>query len=258
MIDSMEKAASVSFVQRIARVLISLSEGNNNVTDIARNCNLSNSTTHRLLNILRDPQFTIFDPSSHHYYLGPLITRLSARPKATHQYLQFASFNEMKRLSDLSEETISLDLVMGIQFIHIYDISSKHGLRVLPDSMDIQPIEPLGAAQKILLSQLTERELKLTLKISALWYPKSSPKSEKDFMDTLAQIRNQGFAVSTGEGIVGSTGVSTPVSNYFCPVALTIIGPEKRIKERLSELKEELLKSARILSRIMQEIAHQV
>jgi len=253
MIESVDNAASASFVERIASVLVCLNKGINNVTDISRTCNLSTSTTHRMLNILKKPQFTIYDPSSHRYYLGPLVTRLAANPRTTHQYLLFASYNEMKRLSEFSEETISLDIVMGMQFIHVYDISSKHGLRVLQDSMDLQPIEPLGAAQKVLLSQLAERELRLTLRIISLWYPKSAPVSEQAFIETLAQIRKQGFAITSGEGIVGSMGISAPVTNYFCPVAITILGPENRIKDRLADLQVELLKSAQNLSQVIRE-----
>jgi IclR family transcriptional regulator, KDG regulon repressor len=254
MVDQVDNTMSASFIERIASVLICLSDGINTVTDISKKCNLSTSTTHRMLNILKQPQFTTYDPGSHRYYLGPLITRLSVNPKATHQYLLFTSFNEMKRLSDLSEETISLDIVMGIQFIHVYDIPSKQGLRVLQETTEIQPIEFLGAAQKVLLSQLNERELKLALRVSGAWYSPNPPISETGFSETLDRIRKQGYAITSEEGIVGSMGLSAPMTDYFCPVALTILGPENRIKGRLSELQGELIKSANNLSRNFREI----
>jgi DNA-binding IclR family transcriptional regulator len=244
-----------SFVDRIASVLVCLSEGINTVTDISKYCNLNMSTTHRLLNILKKPLFTVYDPEGHRYYLGPLITKLSSKPIPTHQYLHFGSLSEMRRLSDISQETISLDMVMGIQFIHVHDIPSRYGLKVLQDTTEIQPIEPLGAAQKVLLAQLEDREIKLALRVAAVWRSQDPPISESGFIEGLKQIRQQGYAVTFGEGILGSLGISAPVTNYNCPVALTILGPENRVKGRLPELTHELVKSARNLSQTIAELA---
>lgn len=252
-----DKLNSASFVDRIANVLVCLSQGVNTVTDISKYCNLSISTTHRVLNILKKPRFTLYDSLNHRYYLGPLITRLSANPKVTHQYLLFASLSEMRSLSDISEETVSLDMVMGIEFIHVHDIPSKHGLKVLQDFIESQPIEPLGAAQKVLLSQLNDQEIKLALKAAAIWRSHDPPVPEEELMKELKQISRQGYAVTCGEGILGSMGISAPVMNYTCPVALTILGPENRFKSKAARLTNELLKSARTLSQNIAEFIEQ-
>lgn len=241
--------SSTSFVTRVAKVLTCLSEGINNVTDIAKCCNLSTSTTHRLLNTLKAPLLTVYEPTSHRYYLGPLITRLASRPKATHQYLVICALNEMKRLADITEETISLDLIVGIQFIHAHDIPSKHGLKVLEETKEIQPVIPLGAAQKVLLSQLNDKELRLALKSAKNW--SMDDKLVTDVEAVRAQleiIRCQGYAITCGEAISGSLGISAPVKNYFCPVALTIMGPEARLSNRTADLTRELLASTESLS----------
>ncbi len=72
-----ENIQPTSFVNRIADTLICLSKGKNAVSEVADDCNLSISTAHRLLNVLTEPGFTIYDPTSHSYYLGPLISLLA-------------------------------------------------------------------------------------------------------------------------------------------------------------------------------------
>jgi DNA-binding IclR family transcriptional regulator len=238
-----------SFVTRMAKVLVCLSDGINTVTDISNACGLSTSTTHRLLNTLKEPLLTIYEPETHRYYLGPLITRLASKPRSTHQYLIICALNEMKRLAQITEETISLDLIVGIQFIHAYDIPSIHSLKVLEQTTEIQPVIPLGAAQKVLLSQIDEKSLKLALKSAKKWTTGTQVVTDLETIDLqLNQIRRQGYSITRSEAIPGALGISTPVKNYFCPVSLTILGPENRLEHRVPELTGELLASTNTLS----------
>jgi DNA-binding IclR family transcriptional regulator len=241
--------SSASFLTRITKILDSLSQGINTVNDVAKNCNLSTSTTHRLLNMLKKDLFTVYDAGSHRYYLGPRISKLAADPEATHQYLLLNALSEMKRLSDITEETISLNLVMGIQFIHLYEIPSKYNLRIIEETTNLRPIIPLGAAQKVLLSQFSDKELKLALKAAANWDPKFKNISQAEIADSLQQIRQKGYTMTQGEAIPESVGIAAPIKNYSCPAVLSIIGPEKRFSDRIPSLVKELLASTNKISK---------
>jgi DNA-binding IclR family transcriptional regulator len=81
--------------------------------------------------------------------------------------------------------------------------------------------------------------------------------AEGQLMVELDQIRRQGYAITCGEGILGAMGISAPVMNYSCPVVLTILGPENRIRSRKASLIKELLKSAGNLSRNIAEFIEQ-
>lgn len=244
----------VPFVTRVASILACLSEGTNTVTDISKCCNLSTSTTHRLLNALKEPLFTVYDSINHRYYLGPLITKLASNSYTSHQYLLMNAIAEMKRLSEITEETVSLDIVVGIQFLHVYDIPSKYSLKVITETKEIQPITPLGAAQKVLLAQFEDKSLRLALKVAANWDPSFKNIQTSQIMDALMQIRQQGYAITYGEAIPGGTGISVPIRNYVCPVALAILGPESRVSPKIAELTKELLTSADALSKNMLDL----
>jgi IclR family transcriptional regulator, KDG regulon repressor len=241
-----------TFVARIGKILVCLGDGINTVTDISRVCGLSTSTTHRLLNTLKEPLLTIYEPGSHRYYLGPLVARLASKPRATHQYLVTSAWNEMERLSNITEETISLDIAVGIQFIHISEIYSKRPLKVLGETREIQPVIPLGAAQKVLLSEFSDKDLRFALKAASNWSTKEQYSTDFETVKRdLIRIKKEGYAISRGEAIVGALGVSAPVKHYYCPVALTILGPENRLSPRMTEIIHELTAST---DRISQDL----
>jgi DNA-binding IclR family transcriptional regulator len=243
-------SSPTSFVTRIAKILDCLGDGTNTVTDIARNCDLSTSTTHRLLNALKEPLLTVYDPCSHRYYLGPLIAKLTSRTKATHQHLVICALNEMKRLSGVTGETVSLDMIIGIQFVHLFEIYSKHPLKVLGETNEIQPIIPLGAAQKVLLSQLSEKDLRFALRTAENWITDEQYLTDIEVIKPqLAQIKQLGYATSCGEAILGAMAISAPVRNYCSPLALTLLGPENRMIGRVPELIKELMDATDAVSR---------
>jgi DNA-binding IclR family transcriptional regulator len=233
-----------SFIARITNILRCLSEGINTVNDIARNCNLSSSTTHRLLNMLREPLFVVYDASRRRYYLGPQVIELTAKPAATHQYLLMNALDELNRLSSVTGETIRLNLALGIQLIFLYEIPGKQDLTVIQKRSEIRPVMPRGAANKVLLSQMNDKNLELALKAAENWKPALVHSPFDETRDMLRKIRQQGYAVTRGEAILDCIGISAPIKNYFCPVAVSIIGPDHRLDGKIDELTKEVLASA--------------
>jgi hypothetical protein len=53
-------------------------------------------------------------------------------------------------------------------------------------------------------------------------------------MSRVKQSRENGYSISVGEWIAGALGISVPIRNYICPVALSIIGPEYCLKPEVS------------------------
>ena len=248
----------VSSVVRSARVLVCLSNGVNNITDLAKCCNLSKSTVHRLLKTLEEPRFVVYDSINHRYYLGPLVTQLASRARATHQYLIMSAMDEMRQVSEMAEETVTLTLLVGIQFIHLHEIKSRHYLKVderVGDGIEgVAPLLPLGAIQKVLLSQLNDEELMLALKSVATGKEPDGPIDFKSLIIEINRIRRQGYALTHGERIPGALAISSPIKNYFCPVALSILGPEDRLMQKYPAALEALKNSASRLSKRVLEL----
>ena len=214
------------------------------LTDIARECNLGKSTVHRVLKLLEQSRLVVQDTINRRYYLGPLLTRLTSNPVTTHEYLIMHAHDEMRRLCAVSEETITLDVMIGIQAFSLHEVTSPHQLKVSQETRVTGPLLA-GAAIKVLLSMLNDKQLKAAL--DSFTISKQTERTVTDKAVLLAQIKEikqQGYGISRGEWINGVTCISVPVYNYSLPLSLCALGPENRIKEREKTIIKELKVSA--------------
>jgi DNA-binding IclR family transcriptional regulator len=239
-------------IAHATEILKCLSSDIHKVSDIARECNFSKSTVHRVLKLLEQSHLAVQDTINRRYYLGPLITQLASNPSTAHKRLITCAEVEMKRLSSISEETVAMDIMIGIQFYSLYEIPSKHSFRVTQESKKIGPLYAglyAGASVKVLLSQLDDKKLKVLLTNTNIF-----PVTEHTITDIellraqLKDIRQKGYAISRGERILGTICISVPVYSYILPICLNIVGPENRLQPRVTEILAEIKASSNRIS----------
>jgi IclR family acetate operon transcriptional repressor len=229
-------------VTRGIDILKSLSEGTDRVTDLAKQHGLSKSTTHRLLKSLENTSIVRRDPITRRYYIGPLMLDLASRPIISHQGLTISAFEEMRRLRDLTQETVVLHIRIGLERVCLEELPSFQALRYTAGKGFIAPVYT-GSAGKILLAELNDGELDLLLR--NIKFAKVGPNTITDqefLVEEITRARVQGYAVSFSERVPGSASISVPVKGYVCPVALSVLGPESRFRttvmmEHLEEIK---------------------
>jgi DNA-binding IclR family transcriptional regulator len=234
---------------RVINILLCLSNGFNTSTDIANYCRYSISTVHRLLNVMKKLNLTIQDPYTHKYYLGPLLAQLASNQTTAHRYLIINALQEMGRLSEYTQETINLTLLVQFRHVLLHDIPCRQdvGITEIPPLSGV--LFALGATEKALLSQLVDNEIQEVMQ--KVTFPKITEKSVADkqlLLIQLNEIRQKGFTVSCGEKIPGAMCISAPIVGYEYPAALSIVGPEIRIKLRETEIINELKLSATSIS----------
>ncbi len=234
-------------------VLICIGNDLHALTDIARECNLGKSTVHRVLKLLEQSKLVIQDTINRRYYLGPLFTRLTSNPLATHEYLILCADTEMRRLVQISEETVNLDIMIGVQAYSLHEIPSKHDLKVSQQERIPGPLLA-GASVKVLLSMLNDKQLKTAMDIIELKPATQRTVTDKaTLLEQIKEIRQQGYAVSRGEWLEGVTCISAPVFNYELPLSLNVVGPENRLQGREKEIIKEIKASA---ARLSAKISH--
>ncbi len=249
-ITSTARASNVSTsLHRSTNILTCLSNDINTITDIASYCRYSTSTVHRLLRSLKELNWIIQDGDRHKYYLGPLVLQLASNRIAAHKYLIMHALGEMERLADITEETVNLAIMLHLNYSIIHVIPSKHDLRIIEENEGIGPIYT-GATAKVMLSQLSDKELQITLRyIKFERFTENTVTDKSILLEQVKDIRRKGYCVTYGERINGAVCISAPVKNYLCPASLSIVGPENRLKARVKEVVEELKASADSVSR---------
>jgi DNA-binding IclR family transcriptional regulator len=235
-------------------ILLCLSNDVHSLTDIARQCHLSKSTTHRVLKLLERSRLVVEDIINRRYYLGPLLKKLASDPAATHRRLITAADDEMRRLAGLTEETVAMDTLVGIQYVPLMEIPSRQDLKVTQEKRKTgSPYAGLyaGASVKVLLSQLDDDKMKTMLDHISIPRETERTVTDKTLLKTqLHEIRKRGYAVSCGERVPGVMSISAPVRNYFLPVALSVVGPEIRLRPRAKQVVAELKVSAGRISNV--------
>ena len=243
----------VNSVYRAAEILSMLSAGKNRITDIGNELDLSKSTTHRLLKTLENCGFVFQDPVSHQYFLGHLIIKLSSDPLTTHQNLIVCAYEEMKRLREISGETVTIHIRIGTQRICLEEMQAIQNIRYGVGRGSVSPIYA-GSAGKILLSELTEKDRSHLIKnIHLIPVGPHTITDRNGLLREIEKIKKQGYATSSGETLEGAISISVPIKGYFCPVALSIFGPKFRLEPRILSLKKEMGKGAK---RIGSKIKH--
>jgi DNA-binding IclR family transcriptional regulator len=230
--------SEVKSIKRIAALLACICNGINSLADISERTKLSRSTVHRLLKGLETSHLVIHDSVNRRYYLGSLISHLLSKPRVTHEYLINCATREMERLAAATEETVVISVKVGLNHVALYAIPSSHELRIVGSTHRSGPLYT-GAGGKALLAQLSEPELKEAIK--GIQFELDSPSAKDDLLAQVKMIRRQGYAVTSGERVLGATFIAAPIRGYEIPVALSIVGPDARIQPRLESFVERLL-----------------
>ena len=234
---------------RASNILFCLSNGINTNSEIAKYCKYSTSTVHRLLNVLKNLNWVVQDSIDNKYYLGPVVDQLVSNQTGAHRYLLVNAIYEMGYLSNFSGETINLSILVGLRSILLHGIHSKQELKITEADSVYGMLFAVGATGKALLSQLSDAETREVLKkVDIVKVTGNNITDRNVLVAQLKAIKRQGYAVSYGERIAGAVCISAPVKYYSHPVALSVLGPESRIKPRLEEIKKALIASASRIS----------
>ena len=251
--NTTENSPVVKSIVRASDILKSLGDGAEMLTDISNRVNLSKTTTYRLLKTLRASGFVVQDPVTQLYHLGHMIVRLASSPAISHHRLVVYAFDEMKYLRDLSEETVAIQVKLGVQRMILEELPSKQHIRFTLGNGFVMPLYT-GAGGKVLLSELPESEMQCILNGTKLVSATTNEIINKEaLINEIKKVKQAGYAISFGETIVGNAGIAVPIKNYVCPAALGIFGPEARFRENMMNFLKDLRESVDRISKKLLE-----
>jgi IclR family transcriptional regulator, acetate operon repressor len=246
---------TTSFLERVSIILLSLSKGNDSISEISKQCGTSLSTTHRILHALKKPGFSLYDDINRRYYLGPLITQLSSSFQINHRSLFLCALPDMQRLSEATGEVISMRVMVGMQSFQLHEIPATHNISVNLNPPAIEPIIPTGPINRLFLASLNDKDLLDTIKSYVISLDGSPLSDIESIISDIKRVRQQGYALSTGHRFAGITVIAVPVENYGFPVALCIVGLDNRIAARRGEIISLLKNRAETISSHLKDIS---
>jgi IclR family transcriptional regulator, KDG regulon repressor len=192
------------------------------LSELSRTAGFSQSTAHRILSALKARGYVRQNSENSKYKLSLKLFELG-NMTGRHLNLKEESLHLLKRLATQTMETAYLIIKDEDMALCLERIDGNPAIRIL--TLEIGRRQPLhlGAAPKVLLAYLGEKEIDRIIQAVGLeaWtaYTTTNPIQLKQ---ELKQIREQGYAVSVDDVTVGVAAVGVPVFDFKDEVICSI------------------------------------
>jgi DNA-binding IclR family transcriptional regulator len=212
--------------------------------EIANRIHLPKSTTFRLVQSLDEAGYMVrLDNQA--YCLSFRFTRLAGLVRSTLDIRQLSRMT-MIELARKSGETVTLNMVNDRHRVCIEVIDTPSPLMsVTKPGERVRLID--GATAKTLMASLPKKDLQKALAYAS----KATGKKRLELAKELTRIREQGYAVTHGERVLGLTAISSPIRDRNDKVdhCITVTGPTVRLQPREREILKLVTRAADDISR---------
>lgn len=190
---------------------------------------LNKTTVYRILTALLAEEMVTKIPATGCFRLGPEVIAMGRRAAGSLD-LRNTSRPELQALARLTRETTTLEVIRGAHVLILDEVQGGYVLGQRPEIGERWPLHATSTG-KVLLAHLSSKEQSEILPKPLERLTKKTVTSRKKLLSELAQIRDDNFAVTTGELELWFVGISSPIRDYTGQVvaALSVGGPEDRL-----------------------------
>jgi len=211
------------------------------IGEIAAATDLPLPTIHRLLRTLVDRGWMRQLPDRR-YALG---ARLASAGVRAAQLVGASSTAVLDRLVNALEETANLAVLSGDRAEYVAQSPSPHAMRMFTEVGRRVSLHSTGVG-KALLSRMTDEQVRAIVRRTGL--PAATERtvaSESALLDSLAEIRERGYAVDDEEQERGVRCIAVPVpSPSPAFMAVSVSGPAVRVDDAFLDRAAPLLREA--------------
>jgi len=208
------------------------------LTAIAKSLTLAPSTTHRLLTTLQEERYVQYDRDSSRWQIA-MQAFVTGNGFLVSRDLVTVARPYMRRLMELSGETVNLAIADGDKVIYLAQVESREMMRVFSKPGNSVPMHCSGVGKAILMA-MGARDVARIIETQSLIKLTDKTITDPNLLyDELSSSRKLGFAVDDEEHAIGLRCAAAIIYDEHAePLAgLSISGPAARIsKDRLLEL----------------------
>ncbi|MBO9522495.1 MAG: IclR family transcriptional regulator [Nocardioidaceae bacterium] len=222
------------------------------LSDIARESGIPKATCYRVLTVLERESWLTLDPVTRRYRVSlGLLSIVGGLLDGGGSYGHMREV--VRQLASDTKETAGFDVLLAPQVMVVAQTQGPSLIGQTPKPVPrTQPVWATSTG-KVLLAALTPEEVRAEF---AEEFTKHAPKqlgSFADFIDSLDEVRERGYAFSVDELETGAASVAAPVRvRDATPYAVWIGGPSYRLTpEAITDLAETVRKAARQLGDLL-------
>lgn len=245
-----ERTGGVQSVERAFQLLEALTDagGVAALSELSAASGLPMPTIHRLIRTLVQQGYVRQD-TTRRYTLGPRLIRLG---ETAGRLLGSWARPYLAELMEATGETANLAVLEGGEVVYVGQVQSRRSMRMFTEiGRRVQP--HCTGVGKALLAQLPPDEARAVLGTQPLQahtpYTHTDP---AELLRHLAAAREAGYVVDDQEQEIGVRCIAVAVPGAPTPAALSVSGPEARIRAL------ESLEGEAALVPVMRQIAHRL
>ena len=234
-------------VERIFAIFESFTPERSSLTlqEIADRIELPKSTAFRIVHSLEQAGYLV-RLEDQKYCLSFRFTRLAGLVKSTLSIREIARPITVE-LAEKTKETVSLQTFSGGKRVCVDAIATASSpLRSVTQPGEQVPLT-VGSSSKTLAAYMSEKDVAPIVAHIA----RATHRTQADVRAELARIRDQGYAVSHGERVLGVSAISAPIKGVDDRVQdrLSVAGPSVRVQTHEKEFVKLVVKAAADISR---------
>lgn len=223
-----------------------------NVFQISEMLNLPQSSIYRYVSLLRKKDLLI-ETKEGYYSLGYKFLKYYRIVK-NNTNLNLISEKVMKSLTEKFDEVVMLLVYSNLQAVCLATTNSESAVKLVSEPGEIVPLYA-GGSSKALLAFLDDDIVEELYKnIGIIKYTEKTITNLSDMKKELSQIREKGYATSTGELYEAVTGFGVPVFNSDKEIvaSLSLSGLDYKMKNLNEQyIVEELTDASREIQKYL-------
>jgi DNA-binding IclR family transcriptional regulator len=241
----MQEKNPIQVSERIFRIIEFLAnEGPTGLSELSEQLGLNKSTVHRILNSLICMDYAKQDPETLKYGLSFKFCRISDQVLAHNDMIGLAK-PHLRRLSDLTGETIHLVQIDGVNAVYIDKVeNSLNSIRLVSKVGKSIPLYCSGVG-KALLADRTDETIRQIWQQSDIQKLTDNTITDLElFMKTINRIRATGYAMDNEENELGVRCIAVSLKNHLgkSSYAISISAPKERMTDdRITALTSDIL-----------------
>lgn len=235
-------------VKKALNLIELVAAGNESLGALAKAAGMPKSTVHRLAATLVDEGFLVRDDTG--YRLGYRLLELGHMIREQN-YLVAAAREPMRRLSELTSETVHLGELDGTHIVFLEKVAGNRGI-TMASRIGLRNLAQVTALGKVMISHRPETEWPAHLVDGIERRTPYTIVSLRELVEELRHVRTVGYALDREENELGIRCVAAPIRDYAGRVvaAVSISGASVYVtEERQLELVEDIRATAREISR---------
>lgn len=200
-----------------------------NLTQIANELELAKSNVHRLLQALSEANYIVRDEGSGRYTASIKLWELGSAVLSKLD-LRVNAEQVMEQLLADTRETVHLSILDGDEVVYVHKLDSPNPVRAYTQ-IGGRTLAHCVATGKAMLAFKPSFSLeKMSLHLQAR--TSSTLTAPKKFLQEMARIRLQGYAINRGEWNENVYGIASPITDVRGQVVagLGLSGPKERFK----------------------------